>query len=358
MSSWIGWKPRSTNPRVASSRLRCLNPLSELRSRGYPVELFNPNHVDRYAAVIYSKSYDDASYLEATMLQKRGIRIVFDLCDNHFYNPRGLSEWEEAAQRLRQMMATADELVSSTEALAEIMIEELSEPRPVTVIGDAVETEISGWVTPLWQRWFRERKLSKLLEELAKDREEGCIPLIWFGNHGSPNADGGMFDVLKIRPLLENMSRRYPLSLTVISNSRKKYHQAIASWSFPTRYLPWTPDTFFPALRAHSIAVIPISVNPFTRCKSNNRLALSLQAGLAVVADSIPSYLPFGEACYLDAWETGLERYLSDAELRRRHVEFGRAIIARECTPTRIADRWRHIFDQLRGQTQCHEKLL
>ena len=94
---WIGWKPISTNVRVASSRLRCLEPLSELRSRGYSVETFNPNHVDRYAAVIYSKAYDDLSYREATGLQKRGIRVVFDLCDNHFYNPRGLSYWKQAA---------------------------------------------------------------------------------------------------------------------------------------------------------------------------------------------------------------------------------------------------------------------
>ena len=355
---WIGWKPISTNVRVASSRLRCLEPLSELRSRGYSVETFNPNHVDRYAAVIYSKAYDDLSYREATGLQKRGIRVVFDLCDNHFYNPRGLSYWKQAAERLRRMMATANDLVASTEALAEVMVEELSDGRHVTVIGDAVETEIRGWVAPVWQRWYHERKLSRLLEELAEDRERGIIPIVWFGHHGSPYAEGGMLDLLSIRPLLEKMNRRYPLTLTVISNSRKRYHKAIEPWSISTRYLAWHPETFFPALRAHAVAVIPISVNPFTRCKSNNRVALSLHMGLAVVADSIPSYLAFGEACYLDAWETGLETYLSNPDLRGRHVEIGRAIIAQDWTLARIADRWHDLFGRLRAQAQRYEKLL
>jgi len=347
---WIGWKPRSTDPRVASSRLRCLDPLLELQSRGYSVETFDPNHIDRYAAVIYSKAYDDLSYVEATSLQKRGIRVVFDLCDNHFYNPKGLSYWKQAAQRLRRMMVTADELVASTEALAEVMVEELSDGRHVTVIGDAVDAEIRGWVTPVWQRWFHERKLSRLLEKLGEDHERGIMPVIWFGNHGSPYAEGGMLDLVRIRPLLEKINRRYPLTLTVISNSRKKYHEAIEPWSISTRYFPWHPETFFRALRAHAIAVIPISVNPFTRCKSNNRLALSLHVGLAVVADSIPSYLAFREACYLDSWETGLETYLSNPELRRRHVAIGRAIIARDWTLARIADRWHDLFDRLRAQ--------
>src|SRR6266705_3536036 len=152
----------------------------------------------------------------------------------------------------------------------------------------------------------------------------------------------------EIEPALRRIRRR----------PGKRYHKAIEPWSISTRYLAWHPETFFPALRAHAVAVIPISVNPFTRCKSNNRVALSLHMGLAVVADSIPSYLAFGEACYLDAWETGLETYLSNPDLRGRHVEIGRAIIAQDWTLARIADRWHDLFGRLRAQAQRYEKLL
>lgn len=358
MEGWIAWRPSSLDPWVASARLRCLSPLAEFRSRGYPVELFDPKHIDRYSAVIYSKLYDNDSYDEARALRKMGIGIVFDLCDNRFYNPQGLPYWKDAAERLRRMMQAADRLVASTETLAEVMAGELPKPRPVTIIGDAVETSIRGCAGPVWQRWFHVRKLNRLLDELGREGEEGRVPLVWFGNHGSPYADGGMLDLLKVRPLLEKMNLRYPLSLTVISNSRKKYHQAIQPWPIPTRYLPWHPETFLPALQAHCIAVIPISVNPFTRCKTNNRLALSLQAGLAVVADSIPSYLAFDESCYLDDWEAGLESYLSDPELRRHDIGIGRAIVAKKWTLDCIVGRWRDFFDQLRAKTHNHAELL
>jgi hypothetical protein len=74
---------------------------------------------------------------------------------------------------------------------------------------------------------------------------------------------------------------------------------------------------------------------------------MSLYAGLAVVADSIPSYQPFAGACYLDDWQRGLESYLSNPELRRHDVEIGRWIVAREWTLNHIADQWQEFFDRL-----------
>jgi hypothetical protein len=350
----IAWKPRFSDPRVASTRIRCLNPMSELQSRGYPVELFHPQRVGQYAAVVYSKLYDDATYREANGLQKRGVRIVLDLCDNHFYNPNGLESLRKAGEQLKRMMAIADELVASTAAMSEVMRAELSTPRNVTIIEDAVETEIRGVSTRFWDRWWAKNQLGKLFRQLEDGKQDGRTPLVWFGIHGGPNAEYGMLDLLKLKPLLEKMNRRYPLSLTVISNSKKKYDRAIRPWPFPTYYLNWQADTFFPALRFHAIIVIPISQNPFTRCKSNNRLVSSLYVGVAVVADSIPSYQNFADVCYLDDWEMGLESYLSDPELRRRHVERGQAIIAREWTLTHLAEKWRRFFDTLLATRTTH----
>lgn len=360
MSGWIGWKPSSFDTRVASSRLRCLRPLSELQSRGYSVELFNPRHVSRYAAVVYSKIYDDASYYEAVNLRRRGTRIIFDLCDNHFCNPRDLNYWKKAGERLRRIMALADELVVSTEALAEIIKRELPMEKPITVIGDPVETEIKSSHTLIWRRWLVLRQSASVLSKLRAGQDEGRTPLVWFGNHGSPYAEGGMLDLQRIRSLLDGINRHYPISLTVISNSRRKYQRFIKPWLMPTYYLTWYPETFFPALRAHTIAVIPISDNPFTRCKSNNRLALALSEGLAVVADSIPSYRPFAGACYLADWERGLESYLTDPHLRRSHVDLGRSIVNDEWTENRIADKWQRFFDTLLGEdrTLCASHLI
>ena len=347
MSAWIGWKPRSCDPRVASSRLRCLGPLAELQSRGYPVELFEPRHLDRYAAIVYSKVYDDASYHQALELRRKGSRIIFDLCDNHFYNPRSLKYWEEARERLRRMMTLADALVASTEALAETMQRELAPDRAITVIGDPVETAIDNYPMPRWRRWLALRQWASVLAKLKVDQNQGRTPLVWFGNHGSPYAEGGMLDLQRIRPVMEQINRQYPISVTVISNSRWKYERSIKPWALPTYYLSWHPATFLHAVRAHAIAVIPISHNPFTLCKSNNRLALALHEGLAVVADMIPSYREFGKACCLGDWEAGLKRYLADPHLRTAHVALGKAIVDDQWSMPRVADRWQKLFDRV-----------
>lgn len=349
MSDWIGWKPSSLDRQVASSRLRCLIPMAELQSRGFLIELFDPRHAHRYAAVVYSKTYDDASYQQAVKLRRAGIRIIFDLCDNHFYNPQNLSYWKEARQRLTRMMELADALVVSSEALAEVVKRELATQCSIAVIGDPVETDLNNWPMANWRRWLAVRQAAWLCAKLRAGQEQGRTPLIWFGNHGSPYAEGGMLDLQRLGPLLEGLNRRSPISLTVISNSRWKYQRYIRPWRIPTHYLAWHPATFLPLLREHVIAVIPISPNPFTWCKSNNRLALALNEGVAVVADPIPSYGDFAGACCLGDWETGLDSYLMDPQLRRSHVGTARTIIRNEWSISRITDRWQAFFDSFLG---------
>jgi hypothetical protein len=347
MRDRVGWKPRFLDPRVASTRIRCLYPLRELQSRGYPAELFDPSRADHYAVVVYSKLYDRTTYREAEAFKKLGVKIVLDLCDNHFYNPNNLESLRKAAAELKEMMVLANELVASTETMANVMRNEVSEPKPITVIRDGLETKIQASEAPWLERWRERRRVLNLLRQLYADKRSGRTALIWFGIHGGANADYGMLDLLKIRSTLELMNERFPLSLTVISNSEEKYEQNIRPWSIPTYYLTWHPSTFFDALRAHSIAVLPISKNPFTVCKSNNRLLTSFYAGLAVVADSIPSYLPFADMCYLDDWQRGLECYLSSPQLRRDHVETAQATVAQEWTASHVADQWQEFFDRL-----------
>lgn len=342
----IGWKPVSSDARHASVRIRCLNPLRELRARGFPVESFDPQRRSAYCAVVYSKRYDESSYREAAALKEQGVRIVFDLCDNHFYNPDDRADLRNASERLRRMMVLADELVASTEELASVIQAELPEPRHITVIGDAVESEIRVGESSVVRRWLRHRRLRRLLRDL------GATPttarLVWFGIHGGPSAEYGMLDLLAVRPILEEIGREHPLSLTVISNSRRKYEDTILPWRIRTHYLEWNPETFLPALRAHSIAIIPVSDNAFTRCKTNNRVALALQAGLAVVADSIPSYQEFAGVCCLDDWG-GVRHYLSDPSRALRDVRAGQELIARRWTLAHIADQWQLFFEALPG---------
>jgi hypothetical protein len=347
----VGWRPNSSDPRVASVRIRCLNPLRELRRRGYPVELFDPAHGGAYAAVIYSKVYHDAVQAEAERLQAGGVRIVLDLCDNHFYDPLNRDVLRKAGAQLRRMVGLADELVASTEAMADTLREETGTEKEITVIGDAVETRIEGVPTSPWARWRDRRRLRAL--QLCLAAAAGRTPLVWFGSHGGPSGDHGMGDLEILRPVLESLHREHPVSLTVISNSAAKFDRLIRPWNLPTQYLGWSATTFLEALGLHAIALIPVRTNPFTRCKTNNRLVTALAAGLGVAATGIPSYRPFEKYCVLDDWTAGLRRYITHPEERRRTVAAGQELVRREWSIPVIADQWQRYFDRVRGRGQA-----
>jgi len=312
------------------------------------VELFDPGCSADYSVVVYSKVYDQAVQVEARHLRATGTRIVLDLCDNHFYNPRHLAILRNAATQLRRMLDETDELVASTDAMAQVLRDEVGDAKPITVIGDAVETTIEGVRTARWERWWARRRLRALARWLGTDSK--TTRLVWFGSHGGPSGDHGMGDLEILRSPLEQLHQEHPVSLTVISNSAAKFDRLMRPWKVPTRYLEWSADTFLDALRLHSIALIPVRENPFTRCKTNNRLVTAFAAGLAVVASGIPSYRPFEACCVLDDWLTGLRGYIFDPAARQRAVAAGQTLVQCEWTLPRIADRWQAYFDGFRRQ--------
>jgi predicted DNA-binding transcriptional regulator YafY len=230
--------------------------------------------------------------------------------------------------------------------MADALREVVGPGRPVTVIGDAVETTLQGVPGSPWDRWLARRRLRELSGRLR--RESARAPLVWFGSHGGPSGDHGMGDLESVRPVIESLDRDHPVSLTVISNSAEKYERLVRPWRVPTHYLPWNAETFLAALRLHRIAVLPIRENPFTRCKTNNRLVTALAAGLAVVATGIPSYRPFADCCVLDDWLSGLRRYILDAEKRQQDVAAGQRLVERDWLLPAIADQWQRLFDGLR----------
>ncbi|HEX7927496.1 MAG TPA: hypothetical protein VF678_07895, partial [bacterium] len=71
----IGWKPTLPDASVASTRIRCLNPLLELQRRGLPAELFDAAHLDGYRAVLFSKCHDPETLRQAERAKRNGARV-------------------------------------------------------------------------------------------------------------------------------------------------------------------------------------------------------------------------------------------------------------------------------------------
>lgn len=332
----IGWKPKFNDSTVASVRYRCLNPLIELQRRGFPVELYNEEKTDRYSGVIFSKLYDDKNYAIAKRFKDRGAKVIFDICDNHFYNPNHLEKFKIVRQQLLRMLAIADSVVTSTEMLANVLIYEAQLPSPPVVIGDAIEQITPEAVKRSWFQKLMPRK--KRIFENAK--ETGKTDILWFGIHGGENAPYGMLDLLHLKELLIRISKDFSIRLNVVSNSREKYEKHIRPFPFETCYYEWNMESFGEILKQNDINIIPISKNPFTLCKSNNRLATALYAGVPTVADEIPSYKDLSPFCVLDDWEYGIRLYLEEKGASAEHVSRARAYINDRYTIKQMGDQW------------------
>jgi hypothetical protein len=311
-SSIIAWKPSCYTREQSSARLRCYQPIDYLRSAGWQCELFDRTQMHRYRVVIFQKSYTPEDLDIAAHLRGLGARTVFDLCDNHFVGPA------ERAERLRRMVDSVDTVTVSTAELAEAI------NRPCTVIDDALDcVEPTRW--PALRRWWPRR---------------GTLRLAWFGNAGQDDPPFGLIDLARIRPRLEALHARRPIRVTVISNSRAQFDRHLSGVRFPIEYHDWENRGYQSILQRQDLCLIPISPNPYTLCKSVNRLALALMLGLPVIADPIPSYEELRPFAVIGDWETGLTDYVNDRRRQRRDVRLGQSYLRAKFTPSRVVEQW------------------
>jgi hypothetical protein len=313
----IGWKSALNDATIASYRFRVMMPATGLVNLGYqagPLELFGADKCD---VVVFSKSYSPADIVLARNVRKRGGRVIFDLCDNHFYNPFGLRKYEEGQARIRTMMSIANRTICTTDVLSRIIAEESGVK--AMVVEDAVE------------------KL-KVRRRPRENRER--LELLWFGSHGSPNAPGGMEDLGLIEGPLSVLAEQRAVTLTVCSNNEAKFQAVTSAMPFATRYVEWTPEAFAAAIRLTDAVVIPVNRNPFTDSKSHNRLTSALYAGVPVVATGIESYREFADYCVLDDWDNGLQGLATDLDGRTARAIASRRFIDQKWSTRALSDRW------------------
>jgi len=319
----VGWKAATTDQNIASFRFRALRPVEALKTRGHDVELASLDRIDSYDAVVFSKSYRRADHQLARALKDNGKRVIFDLCDNHFYNPYNLASYRSAHAELVEMISLADLIVCSTPALARVLTAESGTTKPVVVIGDATD-------------------FVDVPEHMAREETRN---LLWYGSHGSPNAPCGMNDLLAIEPLLRKLSRDHDFRLVIASNNRPKFDSLKGYFETPLEYVEWTLDGFPHVLGKADGVVIPLSRNPFVNCKTHNRVSTALAAGIPVVADAIESYREFAAFCTLDDWEVGLREILTDPEAARMRAKPARDYLVRHWSIDQIAALWEAALD-------------
>lgn len=365
----VRWVVPIVNPRRASLRYRCLYPMQELLSRGRGVGIWQDGEgVDDALTLVFdawtlfattnSSATAEALIELAEVARAKGARIVLDNCDNQFANVSESPEWRHGLDLLRRLGTAADVIVSCSQALSDAMQANIGSRALHVVIDDPIEEKIAypddtflkSLLSPRQkQAWLllMQHRLS-----LAGDHLAGRTPLIWFGSHGNGFSPGGMSDILPLRPVLERVAESRPLSLTIISNQRKKFDDHFQGWRIPTHYLEWDRVTFLSALKMHAISIIPSVDNAFTRCKSSNRLTLSIHHGLSVVADPIPSYQAYADVARIGDWENNLHSLLADPNSRKLDLARCQRIVRERNSLGRIADCWDGLlFPSLSAQT-------
>lgn len=338
--------PHTRNKNVASYRLRCLQIVETLKSKNVSVTYYNSFVKPR--VLVLSKRYDEKSLDVAIKLRDTyGTKIVVDLCDNHFYSENDSTFWLKRAEMLRNAVIKADLVICSSKPLADVVATEVHKHIRVEVIGDFIEypflpTGLKKFFHPSSELsiFAYENRLKSL--NIADGRR-----LVWFGNHGSSNASGGIDDILLIKSELESHHKKQQLSLTIISNNKNKYDNIARALSIPTIYVEWNKYTFSRIMLSNDIALLPISINPFTKCKTNNRLATAISHNLQVAATSIPSYEEFVNCVLLDDWAAGLEGYMNNQSVRESQNKLAQQKIDKDYSLSVIADAWENCLSAL-----------
>jgi glycosyltransferase involved in cell wall biosynthesis len=190
-------------------------------------------------------------------------------------------------------------------------------------------------------------------EEVERKIDPAAKRILWFGNHGAPHARFGMLDLLEIREALEAIATELNVELVIISNNREKFDQHIKPLKIPSSYVPWSPAAVREHLALASVVVVPGTRDAFSICKSANRTATALLAGVPVVATTTPALEVLRDCVVLDDFVGGLRLYLTDRGRATSDVQKGMEIVHREFGQTKIATRWIRVIDDamsLRGK--------
>lgn len=357
----IHWLPHAWNPAYAGVRLRCLMPHRELRRGGLASVLVEPGRpLPRQGVLVVQAKWLLDAGAPGPLRERReqlaearaaGVRLVLDSFDNYFLNERGDPEREQLLAAYREALPLFSVFTVSSPGLVPLLRAQLPAGADVRVVGDPVETPAELRAFESWPRrvqpgrWSGQWQAWRELREHRRERGR-ARQLMWFGNHGSAYATGGMAELAPLVPMLEVVARRQPLRLTVVSNSEARYRELLGGARFEHRYRTWDRLHFPALLGEQDLVVLPARLNAFTVAKSNNRMLLALAQGVPVMTDPLPDYQPWRAFCAMDEWDR-LETHVADPAPLAERARAAMPAIEREYSSRAIAGQWREALRPL-----------
>lgn len=305
---------------LASARYRVILPANQLTRVGHQVEIrtIPPSGWTLALAktisadcVIFSKSFHESNEMLAESLLARGVRVLLDLCDNHFENP-------QFGPHQKKMVQLASGIIASTDKMAEVIKKHTG--KDSTVIGDPVEGRRS---------------------EPAFEPRLPFLKTAWFGHPSN------LQSLIKIMPELQQFSGYVPLLLKVVTSPSEGLNEhlqqliPVSAGRLKIELVPWSVNATWQALEETDIVLIPSLDDEKKAVKSPNRLAESLWAGRFVVAHPIPAYSPFAEAAWIGASiAEGLHFALANPEQVVRKITCGQQLVSARLSGYHIGQLW------------------
>lgn len=312
---------------MASMRYRILLPAAELNKRGHRIVIASavdnqmppglPEAMDA-DAIILSKGFHSVVETLAAEAEKRGIKVIFDICDNHFTHPNSYYD---------AIIRHTDVITCNTEAMAQVIKQHTD--KPCHVIGDPYES----------------------MRQPPAFNPGTPLKLLWFGH--PLNLDG----LTEAVPMLKEAAKAYPLALTVLSQSFVEYDvmkfcgglAGRLEGAVPVYHVPWSVSNRQQALRDTDLVIIPplpAARREARDTKSSNRIVDSLLAGRMVVADAIPSYEPFRAWAWLgEDMEEGIRWVLEHKTKIPSRIAAAQEYIEQHYSPEVIARRWEDVLE-------------
>lgn len=305
---------------MASARYRVILPAIQLVRCGHQVEIltvppsgWTPSLASQVSAdcVIFSKSFDESDQILVESLVARGVRVLLDLCDNHFDDPT-------LGPHLKKMAQYDIGIIASTVKMAEII--KAHTDKDAIVIGDPIEGPRN---------------------EPAFEPRLPFLKTLWFGHHGN------LGSLKKILPELQQFSADIPISLTVLTNpvaglkdDLERINQTSAG-RFNIDLVPWSLEATWKALSETNIVLTPALDDEKNSVKSPNRLVESLWAGRFVVAHPIPAYGLFDSAAWIgNSITEGICFALANPEKVVQRIAKGQQLVASHLSNYQIGQRW------------------
>lgn len=327
----IAFKPAGSIV-IASSRLRAYSPIQHLKKEGMNVEIFDLQNIDTYQIVVFQKAYTEEDLELAHHLKVAGCKIVLDQCDNHFIYDSSDKDLVGRAERMKKMAVMADFITASTPQIAKLYPEKIT-----FVVPDYVELPKSSLFSALSAKLKFGRMLPK-----------NSIKMVWFGNAGSLNPRFGMCDIADKIDALNSISEHHKIHLTIISNSRDAFDKYFdRNLNFTTTYIKWKQQEFEQIIKLHDLCLLPIDINPFTVCKTNNRLALALLLTIPTIADEIPSYSEFRDFVRFGNWEKNLLDLIYDLPAEKERSKKGRSYILEKYSNASVTNEWLNTLNNI-----------